>query len=89
MKFAEYGEENDEVILLLHGGGLAPWNYFEEVQLLKEKYHIIIPVLDGHNGSDRKFTTIFVIIPMNKLTMNTIQIIFKFHKIMLGHYNDI
>ena len=58
MKFAEYGEENDEVILLLHGGGLAPWNYFEEVQLLKEKYHIIIPVLDGHNGSDRKFTTI-------------------------------
>ena len=58
MKCAEYGKEKDEVIVLLHGGGLAPWNYFEEAALLKERYHIVIPVLDGHNGSDRDFTTI-------------------------------
>lgn len=58
MKYAEYGADNDEVIVLLHGGGLAPWNYFEEAALLQKRYHIIIPVLDGHNGSDRDFTTI-------------------------------
>lgn len=58
MKFIGYRNINDEVIFLLHGGGLAPWNYFEEAMLLQEKYHIIIPVLDGHKGSDRDFTTI-------------------------------
>ncbi len=58
MKCAEYGNEKDETIVLLHGGGLAPWNYFEEAALLKEKYHIVLPVLDGHSGSDRAFTTI-------------------------------
>ena len=42
----------------MHGGGLAPWNFCEEAKQLKEKYHVIIPVLDGHSGSDRDFTTI-------------------------------
>lgn len=58
MKFVEYGTDKDDVIILLHGGGLAPWNYYEEAELLKDKYHIMIPVLDGHSGSDRSFTTI-------------------------------
>lgn len=47
-----------EVIILLHGGGLAPWNFYEEAELLKDKFHVDIPVLDGHSGSDRDFTTI-------------------------------
>ncbi len=58
MKFVEYSEEKDSVIILLHGGGLAPWNYYEEAALLKDRYHIVIPVLDGHSGSDGSFTTI-------------------------------
>lgn len=58
MKYTEYGTSNKEVIILLHGGGLAPWNYYKEAALLKEKYHIILPILDGHNGSDRDFTSI-------------------------------
>lgn len=58
MKTIAYGQENRDVILLLHGGGLAPWNYREEAELLENKFHIIIPVLDGHNGSDHKFVSI-------------------------------
>ena len=49
MNFIESGAQHDKVILLLHGGGLAPWNYVEEAALLQEKYHILLPVLNGHN----------------------------------------
>ena len=58
MKYQEYGQEHEEVILLLHGGGLSWWNYREAAELLQKEYHIIVPILDGHAGSDRPFTTI-------------------------------
>ena len=54
----EKGTEQKEVILLLHGGGLSWWNYREAAQMLQEKYYVILPILDGHAGSDRDFTTI-------------------------------
>ena len=56
--YKEYGSDNRDIIVLLHGGGLSWWNYREEAEFLQDKYHIIIPVLDGHAGSDRSFTTI-------------------------------
>lgn len=58
MKFAEYGDSKNDTIILLHGGGLSWWNYRETAELLKREYHIILPILDGHAGSDRPFTTI-------------------------------
>lgn len=58
MKFVEFGTGNSAQIVLLHGGGLAPWNYFAQAGLLREQYHVIIPVLDGHSGSDRGFVSI-------------------------------
>lgn len=58
MKIIEYGKEHSQVIMLLHGGGLSWWNYREEADVLKEKYHVILPVLDGHAESDTPFTTI-------------------------------
>lgn len=58
MKVMEYGQEHPEVIVLLHGGGLSWWNYREAAQRLKERYHVVIPVLDGHADSDRPFTSI-------------------------------
>ena len=58
MKIIEYGKENPEVIMLLHGGGLSWWNYREEANLLKENYHVVLPVLEGHADSDTPFTTI-------------------------------
>ena len=58
MRFQEYGSKEKETILLLHGGGLSWWNYREAAEILQEEYHIILPILDGHAGSDRPFTTI-------------------------------
>ncbi len=58
MNAVEYGTENKDTILLLHGGGLSWWNYREAARLLQNQYHIVLPILDGHAGSDRSFTTI-------------------------------
>lgn len=54
----EYGQQNPEIIMLLHGGGLSWWNYREVAQKLAEQYHVVLPVLDGHADSDVTFTTI-------------------------------
>ncbi|MDD3141701.1 MAG: alpha/beta hydrolase [Lachnospiraceae bacterium] len=58
MNYKEYGTQNGDVIILLHGGGLSWWNYQEEAEILQNDYHVIIPILDGHAESDRVFTTI-------------------------------
>ena len=58
MKFTEYGKDNKDTILLLHGGGLSWWNYREVSELLQGEYHVILPILDGHAESDRPFTSI-------------------------------
>ena len=54
----EFGQQNTNVILLLHGGGLSWWNYREVAKLLAKQYHVVLPVLDGHGDSDTPFTTI-------------------------------
>ena len=51
----EYGTEHKETILLLHGGGLSWWNYRDAAELLQDEYHVILPILDEHAGSDRSF----------------------------------
>ena len=58
MRYEEYGSKQNDVIILLHGGGLSWWNYREAAELLKDEYHVVLPILDGHAGSDRPFTTI-------------------------------
>ena len=58
MNYVEYGKENRDVIILLHGGGLSWWNYKEVAEILQTDYHVILPILDGHAGSDKQFTTI-------------------------------
>jgi len=58
MKFVEYGKENSHVIILLHGGGLSWWNYKQVAEILADRLHIVIPILNGHSGSDAPFTSI-------------------------------
>ena len=58
MTVFEFGKQNNESVLLLHGGGLSWWNYHEVAKLLEKDYHVILPVLDGHAGSYEHFTTI-------------------------------
>ena len=54
----EFGQRNTDVVMLLHGGGLSWWNYRETAILLAERYHVVLPVLDGHAGSDAPFTSV-------------------------------
>ncbi len=54
----EFGQQNPDVIMLLHGGGLSWWNYREAAQKLAVQYHVVLPVLDGHADSNSSFTTI-------------------------------
>jgi len=58
MTLTEFGKQNKDTILLLHGGGLSWWNYREVAELLAERYHVVLTVLDGHGDSDTPFTTI-------------------------------
>ena len=58
MKFTEYGKKDGDTVILLHGAGLSWWNYKKEAELLADRFHVILPVLDGHEGSDRPFTSI-------------------------------
>ncbi len=58
MLVTEFGIKNEKVIVLLHGGSLSWWNYTDEINLLKNRFHIIIPALDGHSGSDADHTSI-------------------------------
>lgn len=54
----EFGQQNPDVVMLLHGGGLSWWNYREVAKRLAERYHVVLPVLDGHADRDAPFTTI-------------------------------
>ena len=54
----EFGQQNPNVVMLLHGGGLSWWNYRKVAKLLEKDYHVILPILDGHADSDAAFTTI-------------------------------
>ncbi len=58
MKTVEYGKDNKDVIILLHGGGLSWWNYKEVAERLADRFHIIMPILNGHSGSDAPFASI-------------------------------
>lgn len=54
----EFGQQNPNVVMLLHGGGLSWWNYREAALRLAEQYHVVLPVLDGHAGSGGPFASI-------------------------------
>ena len=58
MKIVEFGQRGAPAAVLLHGGGLSWWNYREAARLLQQKMRVVLPLLDGHAGSDRHFTSI-------------------------------
>ena len=58
MRYVEYGTQNHDTVILLHGGGLSWWNYREVAQILADKYHVVLPILDGHADSEHSFVSI-------------------------------
>lgn len=63
MKFKEFGTEHGESILLIHGLFVSWEMFIPVVEQLKERYHLIVPMLDGHIYDEGKtepslFTTL-------------------------------
>lgn len=58
MNIKDFGTQNNQIIIFLHGGGLSWWNYRDEALSLSKHYHIVIPLLDGHAGCDSDFNSI-------------------------------
>ncbi len=58
MQYVEYGAHKLQTIILLHGGGLSWWNYRDVAQLLSGRFHVVLPILDGHADSDAPFNSI-------------------------------
>ena len=48
MVFHEFGDKKFPHILSIHGGGNSWWNYIRQPRMLSDKYHVILPTLDGH-----------------------------------------
>jgi pimeloyl-ACP methyl ester carboxylesterase len=59
MLFMEFGNSDSKTIILLHGGGLSDWSLNALTELLKEDYHIVTPIIDGH-GDDGENTFISI-----------------------------
>ena len=58
MRYTAFGPEGGKTLVLLHGGGLSWWNYRTAAQALAAEYRVVLPILNGHSGSDRPFTTV-------------------------------
>ncbi len=48
MIIKSFGNPTKPIICLLHGGGLSWWSYQSVIDLLKEDYHILCPIIEGH-----------------------------------------
>lgn len=53
MKFHELGSPYAPHIMLIHGGGNSWWNYLRQARVLSDRYHVILPTLDGHGEEYR------------------------------------
>lgn len=49
MEFKEFSKEKNETALLLHGGYVSYRTLNVQIQALKQKFHVIVPILSGHN----------------------------------------
>lgn len=54
MIFHEFGNKDFPHILLIHGGGNSWWNYLRQARMLSDKFHVILPTLDGHGEEYQK-----------------------------------
>ena len=52
MKYFEFGQENPELMVLLHGGGTSYLSILPTAQKIAEKYHVVLLAYDGFNPSE-------------------------------------
>lgn len=54
MIIKSFGNPKKPIICLLHGGGLSWWSYQSIIELLKEDYHILCPIIEGHGEASQE-----------------------------------
>lgn len=54
MKYFEFGKNNKEIAVLLHGGGVSYKGAEPTAKILAEKYHVVLVAYDGFNPSEPK-----------------------------------
>lgn len=52
MKFFEFGKENRELMVLLHGGGVCYRAALPTAKVLSRKYHVVLVAYDGFNPDE-------------------------------------
>ena len=52
MKYFEFGKENKELMVLLHGGGTSYLGILPTAKKIAERYHVILTAYDGFNPSE-------------------------------------
>ena len=58
MKFLTYGEKSNPAILLIHGMGCTAAQSFASArEKLENRYHVIMPCLDGYDGTSSTFSS--------------------------------
>ena len=58
MKFYKYGNVENPKIMFLHGV-LTPWHILTpQIEHFKERYYVIVPALNGHDGEKSEFISI-------------------------------
>ncbi len=55
MKFHEFGVENENVIILLHGMCQKWSTVYEQLKPLEEEYHLIVPAMTGYSENDTNY----------------------------------
>ena len=54
MKYFEFGRENPELMVMLHGGGICYRGAIPVAQELAKVYHVVLVAYDGFNPTSRK-----------------------------------
>ena len=52
MKYFELGKENEELMVLLHGGGTSYLGVLPTAEKIAERYHVLLVAYDGFNPSE-------------------------------------
>jgi len=52
MKFFEFGKKNEELIVLLHGGGTSYLGVLPAAKKIAARYHVVLLAYDGFNPSE-------------------------------------
>jgi len=60
MKYFEFGKENKEIMVMLHGGGVSYEGAVPVAEYMKQFYHVIVVSYDGFNPTepDTTFSTV-------------------------------